>query len=98
MSTYLLDKTHPKPTADASAPNATTHYPAAGMLSSVDDLAKYMIALDNDTLLTHESYSAMTEPFVRNDGGRAHTRLGGVQVIGGEPVHWAYGYGTLAGS
>ncbi len=94
VSTYLLDKTHPKPTADAGATNATTHYPAAGMLSSVDDLAKYMIALDNNTLLTHESYSAMTEPFVLNDGRKSPYGLGwSTQVVGGEPVHWAYGYG-----
>ena len=94
MTAYLLDKTHPKPTVDAGAPGSTTHYPANGLLTSVDDLAKYTVALDENALLTHESYSAMTEPFTLNDGRKSPYGLGwSTQVIGGEPVHWAYGYG-----
>ncbi len=94
VNTYLLDKTHPKPSVDAGAPGATTQYPATGLLTTVDDLAKYTIALDEDTLLTDESYSAMTEPFALNDGRKSPYGLGwSTQVIGGEPVHWAYGYG-----
>ena len=94
VKTYLLDKAHPKVTVDAGAPGATTHYPSTGLLTTVDDLAKYTIALDENALLTHESYSTMTEPFVLNDGRKSPYGLGwSTQVIGGEPVHWAYGYG-----
>jgi hypothetical protein len=42
----------------------------------VDDLAKYMIAHDENTLLTHESYSAMTQPFALNDGRKSPYGLG----------------------
>jgi len=94
VTTYLLDKTHTKPAIDTSAPGATTHFPATGLLTTVDDLAKYVTALDQMTLLTQESYSAMTQPFTLNDGRKSPYGLGwSTQVIGGQPVHWAYGYG-----
>lgn len=94
VNAYLLDKTHPKPTVDRGAPGASTHYPATGLLTTVDDLARYMIALDENALLTAESYSAMTQPFVLNDGRKSPYGLGwSTQVVGGEPVHWHYGYG-----
>jgi CubicO group peptidase (beta-lactamase class C family) len=70
------------------------HFPATGLLTTVDDLARYMIALDEHALLTRESYSAMTDPFVLNDGRKSPYGLGwSTQVIGGQPVHWHYGYG-----
>ena len=79
---------------DAGAPGATTHFPATGLLTTVDDLAKYMIALDENALLTPESYLHMTQPFVLNDGRHSPYGLGwSTQVIGGQSVHWHYGYG-----
>jgi hypothetical protein len=47
---------------------ATTLYPGTGLLSSVDDLSKYMIALDDNVLLSRESYAQLTTPFTLNDG------------------------------
>jgi hypothetical protein len=94
VKAYLLDKTHPKPTVDRGAPGGDTHFPATGLLTTVDDLAKYMIALDGNDLLTATNYSAMTEPFALNDGRKSPYGLGwSTQMIGGEPVHWHYGYG-----
>ncbi len=94
VKTYFLNKEHPKPTLDTSAPSGTTHYPATGLLTSVDDLAKYMIALDENTLITRESYSVMTQPFALNDGRKSPYGLGwSTQSIGGQPIHSAYGYG-----
>ena len=94
VTAYLLDKTHKKATLDTGARGATTHFPATGLLTTVDDLARYMIALDENALLTRESYSAITEPFVLNDGRKSPYGLGwSTQVIGGQPVHWHYGYG-----
>lgn len=94
VTAYLLDKTHTNATVDTGAPSATTHFPATGLLTTVDDLARYMIALDENALLTSESYSYMTRPFVLNDGRRSPYGLGwSTQVIGGQSVHWHYGYG-----
>jgi CubicO group peptidase (beta-lactamase class C family) len=94
VTAYLLDKAHTNATVDASAPGATTHFPATGLLTTVDDLAKYMIALDQNALLTPESYVHMTQPFVLNDGRHSPYGLGwSTQVIGGQSVHWHYGYG-----
>jgi CubicO group peptidase (beta-lactamase class C family) len=94
VNAYLLDKTHTKPTVDAGAPGGTTHFPATGLLTTVGDLARYTTALDENDLLKRESYAAMTEPFVLNDGRKSRYGLGwSTQVIGGQPVHWHYGYG-----
>ena len=94
VTTYLLDKTHVNATVDGGAPSATTHFPATGLLTTVDDLAKYMIALDENALLTPESYAHITQPFVLNDGRHSPYGLGwSTQVIGGQSVHWHYGYG-----
>ena len=69
-------------------------FPATGLLTTVDDLAKYMIALDQNALLTPESYAHMTQPFVLNDGRHSPYGLGwSTQVINGQSVHWHYGYG-----
>jgi len=94
VTSYLLDKAHTKAAVDAGAPGATTHFPATGLLTTVDDLGKYMIALDENALLTPESYLHMTQPFVLNDGRHSPYGLGwSTQVIGGQSVHWHYGYG-----
>jgi CubicO group peptidase (beta-lactamase class C family) len=93
VKTYLVDKNHPRATLDTSAPAGTTQYPSAGLLTTVDDLAKYMTALDENALLSRESYGVMTQPFLLNDGRKAPYGLGWcTQVIGGRAVHWAYGY------
>jgi CubicO group peptidase (beta-lactamase class C family) len=95
VKTYFVDTDHPMATLDKGAADNTTHYPATGLLTTVDDLAKYMIALDENSLLTPESYATMTQPFVLNDGRKAPYGLGwSTQVIGGQPVHSAYGYGS----
>jgi len=94
VTAYLLDKAHTNAAVDASAPGATTHFPATGLLTTLDDLAKYMIALDQNALLTPESYAHMTQPFVRNEGRHSPYGLGwSTQLIGGQSVHWHYGYG-----
>ena len=93
VKTYLVDESHPKAARDTSAPNGTEQWPASGLLTTVDDLAQYMHALDEYTLISQESYSVMTQPFVLNDGRKSPYALGwSTQVIGGQAVHWAYGY------
>jgi CubicO group peptidase (beta-lactamase class C family) len=94
VTAYLLDKAHTNAAVDAGAPGATTHFPATGLLTTVDDLAKYMIALDQNALLTPESYAHMTQPVELNDGRHSPYGLGwSTQLIGGQYVHWHYGYG-----
>jgi len=94
VTAYLINKRYTTPAVDSGAPGGTTHFPATGLLTTVDDLARYMIALDENALLTPGSYSHMTEPFALNDGRRSPYGLGwSTQVIGGQSVHWHYGYG-----
>lgn len=91
---YFLDSSHTTAAKDRGAAGSTTMYPATGMLSSVDDLARYMIALDDNTLLTAESYARLTAPYALNDGRLSTYGLGwSTQNIGGHSVHWHYGYG-----
>ena len=73
----------------------TTLLPDAGLLSTVDDLAKYTTALDENVLLSAESYAHLTTPFTLNDGRLSPYGLGWfVQRIGSHAVHWHYGYGV----
>ncbi len=91
---YFLDRRHRVPTADDGITGATTMFPGTGMLSSVDDLAKYMVALDDGSLLKAESYERMTRPFVLRGGRRSSYGLGwSTQKVGEQAVHWHYGYG-----
>lgn len=93
VTSYALDGGQKVLKKDAGISGATTLYPAAGLLSSVDDLAKYMIALDQNVLLSAESYAHLTTPFALNDGRRSPYGLGwSTQKVGGQAVHWHYGF------
>lgn len=90
---YFLDWGHKTATRDSGASGATTLYPSTGLLSSLDDLSKYMIALDENVLLSSESYAHLTTPYTLNDGRLSPYGLGwSTQKIGGHAVHWHYGY------
>ena len=73
---YFLDSGHKAATSDSGASGATTLYPATGLLSTVDDLSKYMIALDENVLLSSESYAHLTTPYTLNDGRLSPYGLG----------------------
>ncbi|WP_031500106.1 serine hydrolase domain-containing protein [Bryobacter aggregatus] len=91
---YFLDAAHPTATRDGGASGATTLFPSTGLLSTVDDLSKYMTALDENALLSSESYARLTTPYTLNDGRLSPYGLGwSTQTIGGHALHWHYGYG-----
>ena len=91
---YFLDSKHKAATRDRGATGSTTLFPATGLLSTVDDLSKYMIALDENVLLSSESYAHLTTPYTLNDGRLSPYGLGwSTQKVGGHAVHWHYGYG-----
>ena len=62
---YFLDSEHKAATRDSGASGGTTLYPATGLLSTVDDLSKYMIGLDENILLSSEAYAHLTTPYVQ---------------------------------
>lgn len=91
---YFLDSEHKVATRDSGASGGTTLFPATGLLSTVDDLSKYMIALDENILLSSESYAHLTTPYTLNDGRLSPYGLGwSTQKVGIHTVHWHYGYG-----
>lgn len=91
---YFLDSGHKAATSDSGASGSTILYPATGLLSTVDDLSKYMIALDENVLLSSESYARLTTPYALNDGRLSPYGLGwSTQKVGGHALHWHYGYG-----
>jgi len=90
---YFLDAEHKAATKDSGASGATTLYPGTGLLSTLDDLSKYMVALDENVLLSSESYAHLTTPYALNNGRLSPYGLGwSTQKVGGHAVHWHYGY------
>ena len=64
-------------------------YPASGLISTIDDLAKYAAALDRNTLIDQAGYDRLTAP--RN--GHPYGYGWFTQDSPGGRLHWAYGYG-----
>ncbi len=77
---YFLDSGHKAATRDSGASGSTTLFPATGLLSTVDDLSKYMMALDENVLLSSESYAHLTTPFTLNDGRLSPYGLGSIPI------------------
>ena len=93
VTSYALDRGHKTATKVTGLSGMTNLVPAGGLLSTVDDLAKYMIALDENVLISSESYAHLTTPFPLNDGRLSPYGLGwSTQQVGGHVVHWHYGY------
>ena len=67
--------------------------PAAGMISSAEDMLRFSIAIDSDQLVTPAQRSMMFEP-ARDPAGAALPYAIGwfSQSINGVAVQWAYGY------
>lgn len=69
-------------------------YPASGLLSTIEDLATYAGALDENRLVSPEQYERMTAPFVNVEGQSLPYGYGWfTQNVAGIRLHWAYGYG-----
>lgn len=64
-------------------------YPASGIISTVDDLAKYAAALDHDALIDRISYERLTAS--RN--GHPYGYGWFTQRVSGIRLHWVFGYG-----
>ena len=68
--------------------------PAAGLFSTVDDLAAYTTALDENRLISRQRYEEMTSPFVSPDGRTMPYGYGWMtQMFQGLKLHWVYGEG-----
>lgn len=64
-------------------------YPASGIISTIDDMAKYAAALDHDALIDRAAYDRLTTP--RN--GHPYGYGWFTQVRAGTRLHWVFGYG-----
>jgi CubicO group peptidase (beta-lactamase class C family) len=94
VTTYNWDGEHHTFNPDAGLSGATTLFPANGLFTTIDDLVAYNNALDQNTLLSAESYQKLTTPFVTTSGRQNPYGMGwSTQQIGGRQVHWHYGYG-----
>jgi CubicO group peptidase (beta-lactamase class C family) len=94
VTTYRWDGKHQSFNPDRNLSGATTLYPSSNMFTTIDDLAAYSLALDQNTLLTAESYKKLTSPFITPNGRPNPYGLGwATQDVHGRQVHWHYGYG-----
>jgi len=64
-------------------------YPASGLISTIDDLAKYAAALDRGALIGAAAYDRLTTP--RN--GHPYGYGWFTQISMGIRLHWVFGYG-----
>lgn len=73
--------------------------PSAGLISSVSDLAKFDIALDQNQFLQPETQAFMFEPLRSNQGEKLPYGMGWFsQVFEGRRLIWHYGWQPNCGS
>ncbi len=94
VTPYFWNREHQSFNPDRNLAGDPTLYPSSNMLSTLDDLAAYSHALDQNVLLTAESYKKLTSPFVTTSGRSNPYGLGwATQQVAGRAVHWHYGFG-----
>ncbi|MFC2108233.1 serine hydrolase [Candidatus Bipolaricaulota bacterium] len=70
---------------------------AAGLISTVNDLAKFAAAIERDELVGPETKELMFTPTVLNSGGNGPYGLGWfTEVYGDTELIWHYGYGAYS--
>jgi CubicO group peptidase (beta-lactamase class C family) len=85
--------------ASPSQYTATTMKPEGGLISTVDDLAQFDLALKNGLLLRADTLAAAWRPPVGAGSQRLPHGLGWfVQTYNGEPVVWQFGVSDNASS
>jgi CubicO group peptidase (beta-lactamase class C family) len=90
---YLYDTARKAFTEDTVNYRWTTAFPATGIMSTIDDLAKYTSAYDKNQLITAESYAKATTPVTLNNGRRVPYGIGWfTEELDGVQLHWHYGY------
>ena len=68
---------------------------AAGLISTVEDMLHFAIAIDSDRLLTASERTMLFEPAKSTNGSTLPYAIGWFsQTIDGVEVHWGYGYWT----
>jgi CubicO group peptidase (beta-lactamase class C family) len=73
----------------------TLFSPAAGLISTAEDLLNYSIAIDGGTVLTPAERSLMFQAATSTSGGTLPYAIGWFsQTIDGVAVQWSYGYWT----
>ena len=76
-------------------PYPTSFGPAAGLISTAEDMALFSIAIDSDRLLTSAERSLMFEAAKSTSGATLPYAIGWFsQNIRGITVQWSYGYWT----
>src|SRR5579859_7602862 len=82
-----------------AVPYDTANYypgPAAGLFSTIDDLAVYTTALDDNTLIPSARYNEMTSPYAGVKSEAMPYGFGWMtQTFHGLQLHWAYGEGNI---
>lgn len=93
VTTYNFDREHQTFNPEKNLPNWNTLWTSSGLMTTIDDLARYSNALDQNTLLSAESYKKLTTPFVTTSGRQNNYGMGwSTQQLYGRGVHWHYGY------
>ena len=95
VTTYKLDKaTGNFSIPDKNQATQTILYPSTNLFTSLEDLAKYTNALDNNLLISKDTYTRITTPTVTPQGKTHPYGIGwATQLFEDQQIHWHYGYG-----
>ncbi|MCF6403730.1 beta-lactamase family protein [Chitinophaga filiformis] len=95
VTTYQLDKATGRfSIPDKNQATQTILYPSANLFTSLEDLVKYTNALDNNLLISKDTYTRITTPVVTPQGRKHPYGIGWAsQLFEDKQVHWHYGYG-----
>lgn len=87
---YLLDSTlNPIQKSYKDQFNCST-----GLVSSVEDLARFLLAIENNTIISKNSKELAQSPFILKSGSMSNYGLGwNVENINNEKIVWHSGYG-----
>lgn len=71
----------------------TQAFPATGILTTIDDLAKYTASYDTNALISAASYAEITSPQRLSDGSLSPYGIGWFsEKFAGKTLHWHYGH------
>lgn len=90
---YIYDREKARFVEDVVNYQWTQAFPATGIITTIDDLAKYAASYETHSLISVENYAKITTPQRLADGSTSPYGIGWfTESFGGTRIHWHYGH------